>query len=65
MGEGSGISMLYREFASSDAVVTKIGYTTFVEAACNGVGIVSAPRADWPEFGPRESSVSHKTHFKQ
>jgi hypothetical protein len=37
--------------ASSDAVVTKIGYATFVEAACNGVGIVSAPRADWPESG--------------
>lgn len=35
--------------ASCDAVVTKVGYGTFVEAACNGVGIVSAPRLDWPE----------------
>jgi hypothetical protein len=35
--------------ASSDAVVTKVGYCTFVEAACNGVGLVSAPRDDWPE----------------
>jgi hypothetical protein len=38
--------------ASCDAVVTKVGYCTFVEAACNGVGLVSAPRADWPESGP-------------
>jgi hypothetical protein len=38
--------------ASSDAVVTKVGYATFVEAACNGVGIVSASRADWPESEP-------------
>ena len=37
--------------ASSDAVVTKIGYATFVEAACNGGGIKSAPRADWPGVG--------------
>ena len=35
--------------ASSDAVVTKVGYCTFVEAACNGLGLVSAPRDDWPE----------------
>jgi hypothetical protein len=37
--------------ASSDAVVSKVGYCTFVEAACNGVGLVSAPRNDWPESG--------------
>lgn len=35
--------------ASADAVLTKVGYSTFVEAACNGVGLVSAPRPDWPE----------------
>ena len=35
--------------ASCDAVVTKVGYSTFVEAACNGVGLVSANRPDWPE----------------
>ena len=35
--------------ASCDAVVTKVGYSTFVEAACNGVGLVSANRLDWPE----------------
>jgi hypothetical protein len=29
--------------------VTKVGCCTFVEAACNGVGLVSAARADWPE----------------
>lgn len=35
--------------ASSDAVVTKVGYSTFVEAACNGTPLISAPRDDWPE----------------
>lgn len=35
--------------ASCDAVVTKVGYSTFVEAACNGVGLVSTNRPDWPE----------------
>ena len=35
--------------ASSDVVITKVGYGTFVEAACNGVSILSGPRADWPE----------------
>jgi hypothetical protein len=38
--------------ASSDAVVTKVGYCMFVEAACNGIGLVSAPRDDWPESMP-------------
>jgi UDP:flavonoid glycosyltransferase YjiC (YdhE family) len=38
--------------ASSDAVVTKVGYCMFVEAACNGVGLISAPRNDWPESTP-------------
>ena len=37
------------QLASCDAVVTKVGYCTFVEAACNGVGLVSANRTDWPE----------------
>ncbi len=35
--------------ASCDAVLTKVGYATFVEAACNGVGIISLRRPDWPE----------------
>ena len=49
--------------ASSDAVVTKIGYATFVEAACNGVGIVSAPRADWPESGPLIEWAKQNANF--
>ena len=49
--------------ASSDAVVTKIGYATFVEAACNGVGIVSAPRADWPEAGPLIEWAKQNANF--
>jgi len=49
--------------ASSDAVVTKVGYSTFVEAACNGVGIVSAPRADWPESGPLIEWAKQNANF--
>lgn len=35
--------------ASADAVVTKPGYGTFVEAACSGVPILYLERDDWPE----------------
>ena len=35
--------------ASVDAVVTKPGYGTFVEAACSGVPILYLQRDDWPE----------------
>ena len=35
--------------ASADAVVTKPGYGTFVEAACAGVPILYVERDDWPE----------------
>ncbi len=35
--------------ASSDAVITKPGYGTFAEAACNGVPVLYVPRDDWPE----------------
>ncbi len=35
--------------ASADAVVTKPGYGTVVEAVCNGVPVVSVERPDWPE----------------
>jgi hypothetical protein len=35
--------------ASVDAVITKPGYGTFVEAASQGTPILSLPRADWPE----------------
>ena len=38
--------------ASSDVVITKVGYGTFVEAACNGVSILSGPRVAWPESIP-------------
>lgn len=36
-------------FASCDAVITKPGYGTFSEAACNGVPVLYVPREDWPE----------------
>lgn len=35
--------------ASVDAVITKPGYGTFVEAACDGVPILYLKRDDWPE----------------
>ncbi|MEF8793515.1 hypothetical protein [Thiohalorhabdus sp.] len=35
--------------AASDIVVTKPGYGTFVEAACQGVDVLYLPRGDWPE----------------
>ena len=52
-GGGTRVSDIDMSFidimASSDAVLTKVGYGTFVEAACNGVGILSGERPDWPE----------------
>lgn len=35
--------------SACDLVVTKPGYGTFTEAACNGVDVVYLPRGDWPE----------------
>ncbi|MDP1610248.1 MAG: hypothetical protein Q8M11_04280 [Sulfuritalea sp.] len=35
--------------ASVDAVITKPGYGTFVEAACGGIPILYLERTDWPE----------------
>lgn len=35
--------------ASVDAVITKPGYGTFVEAACSGIPILYLERNDWPE----------------
>ena len=35
--------------ASCDAVITKPGYGTFAEAACNGVPVLYLTRHDWPE----------------
>jgi hypothetical protein len=37
---------------SSDAVVTKPGYGTFAEAACNGIPLLWQRRDDWPEQEP-------------
>jgi UDP:flavonoid glycosyltransferase YjiC (YdhE family) len=35
--------------ASCDALITKPGYGTFAEAACNGIPVLYVPREDWPE----------------
>jgi hypothetical protein len=37
---------------SADAVVTKPGYGTFAEAACNGTAVLYQRRQDWPEQEP-------------
>lgn len=34
---------------SSDVLITKPGYGSFAEAACNGVRVLYVPRGDWPE----------------
>lgn len=34
---------------SVDAIITKPGYGTFTEAACNGTPVLYQRRADWPE----------------
>jgi hypothetical protein len=46
---GLGFSDL---LASVDAVITKPGYGTFVEAACGGIPILYLQRDDWPETQP-------------
>lgn len=35
--------------ASADLVLTKPGYGTYTEAACNGVAVLAQERPDWPE----------------
>lgn len=35
--------------ASCDAIMTKPGYGTFAEAACNGIPVLYVRRGDWPE----------------
>lgn len=35
--------------ASCDAVLTKLGYGTVTEAACNGIPVLHVPRGGWPE----------------
>lgn len=45
-GDGPGVLDV---LASCDALITKSGYGTFAEAACNGIPVLYVPRADWPE----------------
>ena len=51
--------------ASADAVLSKVGYSTFVEAACNGIGLVSAPREDWPETAVSLQWAAQNTNFAE
>ncbi len=44
------LDMAYTDaLASVDALVTKVGYGSLVEAACNGIPMLYLPRGDWPE----------------
>ena len=45
---GPGLDVL-DVLSSCDAIITKPGYGTFAEAACNGVPVLYVPRGDWPE----------------
>jgi len=46
----SETGMLFRDvLASVDALVTKPGYGSYVEAAVSGVPVLYIPRPDWPE----------------
>jgi len=38
--------------ASADAILTKLGYSTVVEAGCLGLPLLHLPREDWPEERP-------------
>ena len=46
--EDAGMSFIDL-LATADAVITKPGYGTLVEALCNGTAMVSLERPDWPE----------------
>ncbi len=48
-GAGMGFADL---LASSDLTITKPGYGTYTEAACNGVAVLAQERPDWPESAP-------------
>jgi UDP:flavonoid glycosyltransferase YjiC (YdhE family) len=49
-GQGDGGNLhLLDALASCDAIITKPGYGTFAEAACNGIPVLYVPRGDWPE----------------
>lgn len=47
-GESFGLSFTDL-LCSVDAIITKPGYGTFTEAACNGTPVIYQRREDWPE----------------
>ncbi|MEA3639010.1 MAG: hypothetical protein VBE63_03610 [Lamprobacter sp.] len=46
---GADGNNVLKVLASCDALITKPGYGTFAEAACNGIPVLSVERQDWPE----------------
>lgn len=45
--------------AGVDAVITKPGYGTFAEAACNGIPLLYLERPDWPETAHLVAWLAH------
>lgn len=50
--DGAGAPPFTDVLNACDAVLTKPGYGTFVEAACLGVPVLYVPRSHWAEQGP-------------
>lgn len=51
--------------ASSDALITKPGYGSFVEAAVHGLPVLYLPRPDWPESPVLESWLHTRTRAER
>ncbi|MBF0356716.1 MAG: hypothetical protein HQL43_15920 [Alphaproteobacteria bacterium] len=49
--------------ASSDMVLTKPGYGTYTEAACNGVAVLAQERPDWPETPPFDTWMGQHARY--
>ncbi|OFX12651.1 MAG: hypothetical protein A2516_02415 [Alphaproteobacteria bacterium RIFOXYD12_FULL_60_8] len=61
MSWGENLKIPFNDLiASSDVVVTKPGYGTFVEAGCAGTPVLTLPREDWPEWSPLMDWLSNR-----
>lgn len=49
--------------ASADALITKTGYGSFVEASCHGVPILYLPRPDWTEETSLVEWLGHNNRY--
>jgi hypothetical protein len=60
--EQSGMDFLDL-IASVDILITKPGYGTYTEAACNGTAVLAQERPDWPETPYFESWMRRHARF--